>query len=48
MQELIVEYNRFRISEFPEMEDSRHSLKMCYKELQVSIKFYCSLEKYLL
>ena len=35
LQELIVDYNRYRISEFPDMEASRHSLKMVFRELQV-------------
>ena len=34
-QELIVDYNRYRITEFPDMEASRHSLKMVFRELQV-------------
>ena len=38
-QELIVEYNRYRISEFPDMEGSRHTLKMVFRELQVKLCF---------
>ena len=34
-QELLVDFNRYRISEFPEMEVARHNLKMNYRALQV-------------
>ncbi|KAJ7387768.1 hypothetical protein OS493_001111 [Desmophyllum pertusum] len=34
IKELIVDYNRYRITEFPDMEASRHSLKMVFRELQ--------------